>query len=60
MPTSLASSTPSPSPPRVLPQPNPSAVSSAAAPIPNDCDPPYEIDQNGVKRVKTRCFRVRP
>ena len=25
-----------------------------------DCDPPWELDQNGVQRVKVRCFKVRP
>jgi serine/threonine-protein kinase len=43
-----------------------SASAPASAPlVPNpskdkDCDPPYEHDQNGVRRIKTRCFKVVP
>jgi serine/threonine protein kinase len=44
--------------PRV--QPTSTVPTSAPVPTPSDCDPPYEVDQNGVKRVKTRCFKVRP
>ncbi len=40
----------------------PSSIVPTSTPVPtsSDCDPPYEVDQNGVKRVKTRCFKVRP
>ena len=46
--------------PTTSPRVQPTSTVSAPVPTSSDCDPPYEVDQNGVKRVKTRCFKVRP
>jgi eukaryotic-like serine/threonine-protein kinase len=67
-PSALPSSSGAAPPPRTTAQPptptkTAEPTSAPAEPQPaksKDCDPPYELDQNGVRRVKTRCFKVVP
>jgi serine/threonine-protein kinase len=57
--TAQAPRTPQPPMPSKTTAPS-SAPTEPAPPKSNDCNPPYEQDQNGVRRIKTRCFKVVP
>lgn len=57
--TAQAPRTPQPPMPTKTTAPS-SGPTEPEPPKSNDCDPPYELDQNGVRRIKTRCFKVVP
>jgi hypothetical protein len=45
-----------PSAPKPKPKVVKAPVSATAAPTPDDCDPPYTFDSNGMKKYKPHCL----